>query len=132
MLRALSIRQPWAWAVAAGHKSIENRTWTTSYRGPFAIHAARVVETEAFADVERLTGQPVPGGLALGAVVAVCHLIDVVTQSDDVWFSGPYGWVLADMLPICPVQCVGQQRLFELPHDVEQAVRHQIRKRTAA
>lgn len=38
--RALSIRQPWAWSVATGFKAIENRTWTTNYRGRIAIHAA--------------------------------------------------------------------------------------------
>lgn len=131
MLRALSIRQPWAWAIAAGHKSIENRTWTTSYRGPLAVHASRVIETVAFGEVERLTGT-VPINLATGAVIAVCHLIDVVTQSDDAWFSGPYGWVLADVQPIAPVMCYGRQSLFTLPDDVEQAVQHQIRKCRAA
>ena len=32
--------QPWAWMVASGDKDVENRTWTTSYRGPFLVHAA--------------------------------------------------------------------------------------------
>lgn len=26
-MKALSIRQPWAWLIANGHKDIENRTW---------------------------------------------------------------------------------------------------------
>jgi hypothetical protein len=38
--RALSINEPWAWAIIAGHKSIENRSWQASYRGPIAIHAS--------------------------------------------------------------------------------------------
>jgi hypothetical protein len=37
---ALSVCQPWAWAIAQGHKSVENRTWATRYRGPIAIHAS--------------------------------------------------------------------------------------------
>ena len=37
--RALTLRQPWAWAVAAGHKDVENRTWQTPHRGWLAIHA---------------------------------------------------------------------------------------------
>jgi hypothetical protein len=32
--RALSICQPWAWAAAAGHKTIENRTWQTRLPRP--------------------------------------------------------------------------------------------------
>jgi hypothetical protein len=35
--RTLTVRQPWAWAIARGHKDIENRSWTTRYRGPIAI-----------------------------------------------------------------------------------------------
>lgn len=40
-MKAITIRQPWAWAVAIGAKTIENRTRGTSYRGPLAIHAGR-------------------------------------------------------------------------------------------
>jgi hypothetical protein len=39
-MRALTIRQPWAWLIVHGHKDLENRTWCTSYRGPLLIHAA--------------------------------------------------------------------------------------------
>lgn len=38
---ALSLRQPWAWLVAAGIKPVENRTWPTKFRGRFYIHAAK-------------------------------------------------------------------------------------------
>ena len=37
--RALTIRQPWAFAVVHGGKRIENRSKPTRYRGPLAIHA---------------------------------------------------------------------------------------------
>lgn len=37
---ALSIRQPYATMVALGVKDVENRNWTTDYRGPLAIHAS--------------------------------------------------------------------------------------------
>lgn len=37
---ALSICQPWAWAIARGFKTVENRTWKTAHRGPIAIHAS--------------------------------------------------------------------------------------------
>ena len=38
--RALTVKQPWASLLVAGIKTVENRTWTTKYRGPLAIHAA--------------------------------------------------------------------------------------------
>lgn len=41
-LRALSIRQPWAWAILHAGKGIENRDWTgCSYRGPLLLHAGK-------------------------------------------------------------------------------------------
>ncbi|MFI6603744.1 hypothetical protein ACIBHX_46575 [Nonomuraea sp. NPDC050536] len=42
-LWALTVRQPWAWALAWGGKNIENRSWTTSYRGWIAIHAGKTL-----------------------------------------------------------------------------------------
>ena len=39
-MKVLSVRQPWAWLIVAGYKDIENRTWSTPYRGELAIHAS--------------------------------------------------------------------------------------------
>lgn len=38
--RCLSVRNPWASLIVLGLKGIENRTWTTNYRGRIAIHAS--------------------------------------------------------------------------------------------
>lgn len=38
-MRALTLTQPRATLVAVGAKTIETRSWQTSYRGPIAIHA---------------------------------------------------------------------------------------------
>jgi hypothetical protein len=48
-LRILTVRQPWAWAIAAGFKSVENRTRNIAgdYRGPVAIHAGVRDDTSA-------------------------------------------------------------------------------------
>lgn len=39
-IRCLTVRQPWAWAIAHAGKTVENRTHRTEYRGPIAIHSA--------------------------------------------------------------------------------------------
>lgn len=39
-MKVLSGRQPWWWAILHAGKTTENRTWNTSYRGPFLLHAA--------------------------------------------------------------------------------------------
>jgi hypothetical protein len=38
-VKALTMRQPWAWATIYGGKDVENRRRRTAYRGPLLIHA---------------------------------------------------------------------------------------------
>src|SRR5574343_1234835 len=40
-MKAITLHQPWATLVAIGAKRIETRSWSTNYRGPIAIHAAK-------------------------------------------------------------------------------------------
>lgn len=48
-MKALSLRQPWLWAILEGApsegvvtpKRIENRRWNTAYRGEILLHAAK-------------------------------------------------------------------------------------------
>lgn len=43
-MKAISLWEPWATAIAIELKQIETRHWFTSYRGPVAIHAAKTRE----------------------------------------------------------------------------------------
>lgn len=38
-MKVLTVRQPWAWAIAHGGKDVENRATLWRYRGPLLIHA---------------------------------------------------------------------------------------------
>lgn len=99
-MKALSVRQPWAWAIGYGQKTIENRSWATAYRGPLAIHAGarwdedgaydkRVLRAlHAFGDrfdpplrVERLGPKTVrllrDQQLTPGAIVAVVDVVGI-------------------------------------------------------
>ena len=40
-MRGISLSEPWATLVAIGAKKLETRSWSTSYVGPVAIHAAK-------------------------------------------------------------------------------------------
>src|SRR5690349_14904511 len=40
-MKALTVQQPWAWAIIHGGKDVENRTQAWTYRGPLAIHAGQ-------------------------------------------------------------------------------------------
>lgn len=116
---ALTLRQPWASAVVELGKDIENRTWTTPFRGRFAIHAGKSTDPDGEAVSARLRQR-----LPSGCVVAVATLRDVVRDSDSEWArEGCYHWVLEDVAGLAvPVPCIGRQMLFKLPLDVEAAV----------
>src|SRR5688572_15136154 len=97
--RILSLKQPWAWAVAAGKKKIENRSWSTHYRGTVYIHASSKLDRAAVDWLREEAGVTPPSEFVHGAVVAVAEIVDVVTKRDAAsfapWFFGPYGFVLA-------------------------------------
>lgn len=69
-MRALSLTQPWATAIAIGLKQWETRSWPTSFRGQVAIHAAKGFPRWAkdFAEQKRLADLP------LGSIVCIANL----------------------------------------------------------
>ena len=73
-MRALSLTQPWATAVALGIKHWETRSWPTSYRGELCIHSAKKFPAWAkeFAEEMGLS----LGSLPLGSIVCVCELTE--------------------------------------------------------
>ncbi len=86
-MKALTLWQPWASAIATGAKTIETRHWSTSYRGQLAIHAARrkfkyeLIEIGCWgywcAALGITMGSRYLGDiLPFGAIVAVCTLVD--------------------------------------------------------
>jgi ASCH domain-containing protein len=97
--RVLSLKQPWAWAVASGKKKIENRDWSTPYRGTVYIHASTKLDRSAITWLRNTAGVTPPDDFVHGAVVAVVDIVDVITKRDaesfKPWFFGKYGFVLA-------------------------------------
>ncbi len=91
-MKFLTIRQPRASLISLGVKRIETRSWSTSFRGPLAIHAGKAQPSRDLVRMGQwLTRWDYGEGryamsdglgkwvaLPLGAVVAVCDLIDVV------------------------------------------------------
>jgi len=55
-MKCLSLWQPWASAIAVGAKTIETRCWSTSFRGPIAIHAAKRCKKDELIDVQSSGG----------------------------------------------------------------------------
>lgn len=131
-MKALTIRQPWAFAIARLGKTIENRTWNTAHRGLLAIHAgARWDGNEAAARVFELSGAYVLK-TEMSAIVAVVELVDICTALDSCG-CGPWAvpgqchWKLTNPRELAtPVECKGRLGLWSLTVEVESAVLAQI------
>ena len=121
-MKALSIRQPWAWLIANGYKDIENRTWDTKFRGRIYVHTGQRIDPNDFQrqrEHVRTSGIMIPE-LVTGAVIGEVDIVDCVTQSDSPWFDGPCGLVLANPVAyVKPIPCKGQLGFFNpiLLHD---------------
>lgn len=115
---ALSIRQPWCWALAAGFKPVENRTWVVPSHvlgQTIALHASKTIEHAVVDEVRRMCFDVEPK-LHTAAIVGVARLVDCIDKSDSAWFVGPYGFVFEDavQLPV-PIPCKGSLGFFRLP-----------------
>lgn len=115
-MKALTLTQPWATLVAIGAKKIETRSWSTSYRGPLAIHAAKSFPKNAqylcFSEPFRkilvdkysfFRANEIYFGkhqLPLGCVIATCELINVRSVGSGInhhgWGDGIHVWSLTE------------------------------------
>lgn len=98
-MKALTVRQPWAWAIVHGGKGVENRTRNIAggYRGPLAIHAGLREDEAAYHDdlIKEALGQYddswlLQEQLVTGAFVGVVDLIGAhVAQPQRIEQTGP-------------------------------------------
>ena len=129
MTLALSVRQPFAWAIFHAGMDVENRYWPTQHRGRVLIHAPAIVRQEDYSIFQRACRSPehrlcqaiaLGGGLPKktelprGVIVGQVEIVDCVTEHSSPWFTGPYGFVLRDccVLPFKPLP--GSLRFFDV------------------
>lgn len=122
-MKALSIQMPWAWLIVNGWKDIENRSWKTNYRGRIYVHAGKKFDMKAFDWlIARKYLLPASDGVTAlilwwnhSGIIGEVDIIDCVTESKSPWFTGKYGFVLANAKPYKPfIPYKGQQRFFEV------------------
>jgi hypothetical protein len=121
-MKALSIRQPWAWLIANGHKDIENRTWKHPFTGNFQIHASKGLTEQEYKDAIAFVKKfnpalavqiPEMEKLPLGGIVGIARITRCVFRSKSPWFVGPFGFVLEDAYPLPIVKCRGALGFFD-------------------
>jgi hypothetical protein len=128
-MKALSIRQPWAWLIVNGGKDIENRDWYTGFRGRFLIHASKGMTRDEYASavddalgIDDRIDIPAFDALERGGIIGSANLVSVVSNSPSLWFCGRYGFELRDVLPCEFRPYKGALGFFEVP-DADVGVR---------
>jgi len=133
-MKALTVKQPWAWAIIHGGKDVENRSRPTKHRGQLYIHAGVAESKEArawpairaaFTHHGITLDDPMvgmPRGHVIGTVDVIdCHHADDCLEKhynyiDGHWtepcseWSMPdqYHWVLANPQPVTPFPMQGK------------------------
>ena len=128
--KAISIRQPWAWAIIHAGKDIENRDWPTRFRGPVCIHAAKGMTEDEYHHANRtiqaavgpvdqawlsrwLGVTPIQTLLDRGGIIGVAEIVDCVDASESHWFFGTYGFVLRNARPVDFIPVRGALSFFD-------------------
>lgn len=154
-MRALTVRQPWAWAIVHGGKDVENRTRNLagSYRGPVAIHAglARFEQDNLASRAHRAAhGSEVPTELVFGAFIGVVNLWAVhpdqdggrccpnVSDRHQLGDARPADWTMRDHWHLClsnprplaqPIPAKGKLGLWAPTDDVVAQIHEQLAAR---
>jgi H+/Cl- antiporter ClcA len=142
-MKAITLWQPWATAMAVGLKKIETRDWSTKYRGDLAICAAHRPpadgDLEAFltiADAERVRVPLIP--LPLGCVVCVVELyvceptagpegMDATEACLGNFGHGRFAWRTRNLRPLRdPLPIIGRQRLWQVSRQVEEIIAFEV------
>lgn len=108
-MKALSVKNPWAFFIALGIKDVENRTWRTNYRGRIYIHVPRSADS-CFV----LTGEQrklfslhtlamvqwfVESNVYSQCIIGEAKIIDCVNNSKSSWAEpGRWHWLLDNAL----------------------------------
>lgn len=138
---ALSVRQPWCWAILHGGKDVENRDWkpwngSLKFRGDVLLHASLRFEQEAVDTIRQIfvalgrspaeVPDPRPwmhpndpnNPYLTGGIVGQMEITGAVSEHPSPWFFGrPYGLTLANAKPLPFRPLKGRLGFFKVPHE---------------
>jgi len=130
IVKTLSLRQPWAWLVVDGVKTVENRKWKTKFKLPlpFLIHAALAMTPEEFDFAEKWCGLSLPPDPAFyirGGIIGAALITEIVppgSTDGGIWhMKEQYGYKLEGImaLPFRPLR--GALNFFDVEASPEEA-----------
>ena len=122
-MKAITVRQPYAWLIINGRKNIENRDWYSAYKGQIAIHAAQGMGRDEYADALDFVRSfdpalarriPQPECLVRGCVIGTVLQTGCVKDHPSPWFQGVWGHVYAEARElVVPIPVRGALGIWE-------------------
>ena len=133
-MKALSIRQPWAWLIVHGYKDIENRTWRTNFRGRVLIHASKGMTRDEYDDAMAtalhagMIANELPHieHLKRGGIIGAATITDCIPPDERLsdWHMGDaFGFKLDAAMPLPFIECKGRLGFFDVPGEVAAQIR---------
>lgn len=123
-IKALSIRQPWAWLIVNGIKGVENRDWFSTHRGRLLVHASQGMTCREYDECAELLEKIRPtvrlpnfDQLPRGGLVGAVSMIGCTTSHPSPWFFGDYGFIFEDPVAFTLIPCKGRLGIFVPPAD---------------
>lgn len=128
-LKAISVKQPWAWALFHG-KDVENRLWATHFTGQLLIHASKNFDWQGYDWLIKnsfhkfVIGEiPHPDNYIFGVIVGSVTMTDCVISHPSPFFFGPYGHVYKDPIVFKnPIPFKGALKFFDVPDELIKGV----------
>ncbi len=82
-MKVLSLTEPYATLIKNGIKTIETRSWKTSYRGKLYIHASSTKMPKRYKENYELISLVDLDNLNYGNIICSCDLVDCVEMTDE-------------------------------------------------
>lgn len=120
----LSVRQPYAWAIVAGIKDVENRSWATKIRGRIFIHAGKnnAGVDDGLDDFRRKGVRKLPKeqDMTFGAIIGSVEIVDCVEKHSSKWYlRGKMGLLLAKPRKLkTPIPLKANAKMQRVPESI--------------
>ncbi len=111
-MKVLSLTEPYATLIKNGIKTIETRSWKTTYRGRLYIHASSTKIPKAYRENQALMSLVNNKELSYGNIICSCDLVDCIEMTDEfiddirknnneyvtgIYAKGRYAWILKNI-----------------------------------
>ncbi len=132
-MKAISVRQPWAWAIIHAGKDLENRSpatiarWRSLVGQRIAIHASKTMSLMFWEEAATIMlydlgiETPEPEDLDRGGVIGFVDVVGILKTSKSKWFEkGQHALALANPTPIRRMlPCNGNSSIFNATNGIE-------------